>query len=90
MEDGWASRSQGSALKRTTEVWGFLAQCGLKVVKAGKTKGTDEEISAAKTVAAEFIRDGESAAAAAAVAAALSATLSAVAAAAVSAVRPFV
>ena len=62
MEDGWASRSQGSALKRTLEVWGFLANCGLKVVKAGKTKGSPEDISAAKTTAAEFIRDGRNAA----------------------------
>ena len=36
MEAGWQQRGTGSALKRTTEVWGFLAQCGLKVVKAGK------------------------------------------------------
>ena len=58
MEEGWVSRSQESALKRTIEVWGFLAKCGLKVVKAGKTKGTDADVSAAKTAAAEFVRDG--------------------------------
>ena len=58
MEAGWASRGKSSATKRSVEVWGFLIQCGLKVVKAGKTKGTDAEVSAAKTAAAEFIRDG--------------------------------
>ena len=58
MEEGWANKAQGSATKRTLEVWGFLASCGLKVVKAGKTKGTEAEVSAAKTAAAEFIRDG--------------------------------
>lgn len=58
MEEGWTKKASGSATKRTLEVWGFLAKCGLKVVKAGKTKGTDEEVSAAKTAAAEFIRDG--------------------------------
>ena len=58
MEEGWQTRGQGSALKRTLEVWGFLANCGLKVVKAGKAKGGDEAVSEAKTAAAEFIRDG--------------------------------
>jgi len=58
MEEGWQSRSQGSALKRTLEVWGFAASSLLKVIKAGKTKGTDAEVSAAKTAAGEFIRDG--------------------------------
>jgi predicted unusual protein kinase regulating ubiquinone biosynthesis (AarF/ABC1/UbiB family) len=58
MESGWVQRGQGSAFKRTTEVWGFLARSGLRVVKAGKTKGTPEEVSATKTAAAEFIRDG--------------------------------
>ena len=58
MEAGWQSRSQGSALKRTIEVWVFLAKSGLRVLKAGKTKGTEDEVSAAKTAAAEFIRDG--------------------------------
>ena len=52
MEEGWASRGKSSATKRTVEVWGFLLKCGLKVVKAGKTKGTDAEVSAAKTAAA--------------------------------------
>merc|ERR1719454_2758705 len=58
MESGWESRSQGSALKRTLEVWGFLGSCVLKGVKAGKGKGSDAEVSAAKTAAAIFIRDG--------------------------------
>ena len=59
MEAGWESKAQGSALKRTLEVWGFLAKSALRVVKAGKSKGkTEEEVSAAKTEAAEFIRDG--------------------------------
>jgi predicted unusual protein kinase regulating ubiquinone biosynthesis (AarF/ABC1/UbiB family) len=58
MEMGWQTRGKSSSFKRTIEVWKFLAACGLKVVKAKKAKGTDEEISAAKTAAAEFIRDG--------------------------------
>jgi len=58
MEAGWAQRSQGSAFKRTTEVWGFLARAGLRVLKARKAKGGPEAISSAKTAAAEFIRDG--------------------------------
>lgn len=45
-------------LSRNLEVWKFLASCGLKVLKAGKTKGGDEAVSAAKTAAAIFIRDG--------------------------------
>lgn len=60
MEEGWLAKSQGSSFKRTLEVWGFLAQCGLKIVKARKAKKgmTEEDVSAAKTAAAEFIRDG--------------------------------
>jgi predicted unusual protein kinase regulating ubiquinone biosynthesis (AarF/ABC1/UbiB family) len=60
MEEGWLAKSQGSSFKRTLEVWGFLAQCGLKIVKARKAKkGMDEaDVSLAKTTAAEFIRDG--------------------------------
>merc|ERR1719353_115304 len=60
MEEGWLAKSQGSSFKRTLEVWGFLAQCGLKIVKARKAKGdmTEADVSAAKTAAAEFIRDG--------------------------------
>lgn len=60
MEEGWLAKSQGSSFKRTLEVWGFLAQCGLKIVKARKAKkGMDEaDVSTAKTTAAEFIRDG--------------------------------
>jgi hypothetical protein len=58
MEAGWERKSKGSAFKRTTEVWGFFAKCALRVLKARKAKGTDEEVSAAKTDAAEFIRDG--------------------------------
>jgi len=58
MEEGWLAKSQGSSFKRTLEVWGFLAQCGLKIVKARKAKGDEAEVSAAKTTAAEFIRDG--------------------------------
>lgn len=57
MEAGWESKAQGSALKRTTEVWAFLGSAALKVLKARKTKGTAEEVSAAKTAAAEYIRD---------------------------------
>jgi len=59
MEEGWESKAQGSAFKRTLETFGFLGKCGLKIVKARKGKDlTDEEISAQKTLAAEFIRDG--------------------------------
>ena len=52
MEAGWAQRGQGSAFKRTTEVWGFLAKCGLRVVKARKSKGTPEEVSRSTHAAA--------------------------------------
>jgi len=58
MEAGWQNRGQGSALKRTIEVWGFLASSVLKVVKARKAKGGDDAVSEAKTTAALFIRDG--------------------------------
>ena len=58
MEEGWQKRGTSSALSRTLEVWKFLGSCGLKVLKARKTKGTDADVSAAKTAAAEFIRDG--------------------------------
>ena len=37
MEEGWLAKSQGSSFKRTLEVWGFLAQCGLKIVKVRLT-----------------------------------------------------
>jgi len=57
MEAGWESKAQGSALKRTLEVWAFLASAALKVLKASKAKGGPEAASAAKTAAAEFIRD---------------------------------
>lgn len=57
MEAGWESKAQGSALKRTVEVWAFVASAALKVLKAGKTQGNAEEVSAAKTLAAEYIRD---------------------------------
>jgi len=57
MEAGWQSRGKGSALKRTTEVWAFIAKAAVKVFKASKVKGTDEEKSAAKTAVAEYIRD---------------------------------
>jgi len=58
MEEGWAARGQQSALKRTLEVWGFGARSAFRVLKARKAKGTEEERSAAKTAAAEYIRDG--------------------------------
>ena len=41
MEEGWLAKSQGSSFKRTLEVWGFLAQCGLKIVKVRTAKGDD-------------------------------------------------
>ena len=31
MEAGWEKKSKGSAFKRTTEVWGFLARCALRL-----------------------------------------------------------
>ena len=57
MEAGWQVKGQGSALKRTTEVWAFLGSAAIKVLKARSSKGTDAEVSAAKTAAAEYIRD---------------------------------
>eukprot|EP00316_Scyphosphaera_apsteinii_P011360 CAMPEP_0119313344 /NCGR_PEP_ID=MMETSP1333-20130426/28746_1 /TAXON_ID=418940 /ORGANISM="Scyphosphaera apsteinii, Strain RCC1455" /LENGTH=706 /DNA_ID=CAMNT_0007318155 /DNA_START=140 /DNA_END=2260 /DNA_ORIENTATION=+ len=58
MEAGWQTRGKGSALNRNIETWSFAAASALQVLKASKAKGTAEEISAAKTTAAEFIRDG--------------------------------
>ena len=56
MEEGWQKRGKLGAVA-DARVWKFLGSCGLKVLKARKTKGTDAD-SAAKTAAAEFIRDG--------------------------------
>ena len=51
MEEGWLAKSQGSSFKRTLEVWGFLAQCGLKIVKVRLTAyGLGLEIIRARAV----------------------------------------
>lgn len=60
MQAGWERRGQGSALRRTIEVWRFLLSAVVKVVKARNkaNKLEPEEASAAKTEAAIYIRDG--------------------------------
>jgi predicted unusual protein kinase regulating ubiquinone biosynthesis (AarF/ABC1/UbiB family) len=62
LEQGWQKRGSGSAFRRNVEIWRFALRCVFKVLGVNKAnkKGdkTEEEISAMKTAAAEFIRDG--------------------------------
>ena len=61
LEQGWAKRGNSSSLRRNSEVWKFALKCVFKVLKprSMRKKGaTEEEIDAAKTEAAVFIRDG--------------------------------
>merc|ERR1719161_2608344 len=55
-EAGWAKRGARSSFRRNVEVWKILAQVAIKVVKARKIEGP--EGVAARTKAAEFLRDG--------------------------------
>lgn len=62
LERGWEKRGNSSSLRRNAEVWKFALNSVLKVLGARKlrTKGeaSEEEISAAKIEAGEYIRDG--------------------------------
>ncbi|KAL7549331.1 hypothetical protein ACHAWF_012612 [Thalassiosira exigua] len=61
LEQGWEKRGNGSALRRNAEVWKFALKCVFKSLNArklAKAEASDEEVSAAKTEAATFIRDG--------------------------------
>lgn len=61
LERGWEQRGNSSALRRNAEVWKFALKCvfmALKPRKLRKADAPEEEIEAAKTEAATFIRDG--------------------------------
>mmetsp|Transcript_3582 Transcript_3582/g.10170 ORF Transcript_3582/g.10170 Transcript_3582/m.10170 type:complete len:759 (+) Transcript_3582:113-2389(+) len=61
LEQGWEQRGNSSALRRNAEVWKFALNCVFKALKPRKLRTADaseEEIQAAKTEAAVFIRDG--------------------------------
>lgn len=61
LERGWEQRGSSSALGRNAEVWKFALKCVFKALKPRKLRKADaseEEIQAAKTEAAVFIRDG--------------------------------
>jgi hypothetical protein len=62
LEKGWEERANSSALRRNAEVWKFALASVFRVLKPRKMRttgeSTEEEISAAQTEAAEFIRDG--------------------------------
>jgi len=61
LERGWEKRGSSSALRRNAEVWKFALKCVFKALKPRKMRKADaseEEIQAAKTEAAVFIRDG--------------------------------
>jgi hypothetical protein len=62
LEQGWETRANSSALFRNAEVWKFALAAVFRVLKPRKMRttgeATEEEISAAQTEAAEFIRDG--------------------------------
>jgi len=61
LEKGWEQRGNSSALRRNAEVWKFALKCVLKALKPRKLRkagASEEEIEAAKSAAAIFIRDG--------------------------------
>jgi hypothetical protein len=61
LEQGWERRGDSSAIRRNAEVWKFALKCVFKALKPKKLrkKGAGEdEIEAAKTEAATFIRNG--------------------------------
>lgn len=61
LEQGWEKRGGSSALRRNSEVWKFALKSVFKVLKPRKLKkkgASEEEQQAAKTAAAEFIKDG--------------------------------
>lgn len=61
LEKGWERRGNSSALRRNAEVWKFALKCVFKALKPRKLKrkgASEEEIDAARTAAATYIRDG--------------------------------
>ena len=61
LERGWEERGNSSALRRNAEVWKFALKCVFKTLNARKLAkaGAEEaEVSAARTAAATFVRDG--------------------------------
>lgn len=61
LERGWEKRGNASALRRNAEVWKFALSCVFKVLaprKLRKKGASEEEILAAKTAAATYIRNG--------------------------------
>lgn len=61
LEQGWEKRGSSSALRRNSEVWKFALKSVFKVLKPRKLKkkgASEEEQQAAKTAAAEFIKEG--------------------------------
>jgi hypothetical protein len=62
LEQGWEMRANSSALRRNAEVTKFALAAVFRVLKPRKMRtagsATEEEITAAQTGAAEFIRDG--------------------------------
>jgi predicted unusual protein kinase regulating ubiquinone biosynthesis (AarF/ABC1/UbiB family) len=62
LEQGWETRANSSALRRNAEVTRFALAAVFRVLKPRKMRAageaTEEEIVAAQTEAAKFIRDG--------------------------------
>jgi len=61
LERGWEKRGNANALRRNAEVWKFALSCVFKVLaprKMRKQGASEEDILAAKTEAALYIRNG--------------------------------
>ena len=61
LERGWEERGNSSALRRNAEVWKFALKCVFKTLNARKLAKAGAEgavVSAARTAAATFVRDG--------------------------------
>jgi len=61
LEMGWEKRGNSSAIRRNAEVWKFALKCVFKTLNArklSKAGAEEEEIAAAKTEAATYIRNG--------------------------------
>uniref|UniRef100_A0A7S2WE07 ABC1 atypical kinase-like domain-containing protein n=1 Tax=Eucampia antarctica TaxID=49252 RepID=A0A7S2WE07_9STRA len=61
LEQGWEMRANSSAVRRNAEVWKFALKCVFKVLKPRKLRKNDaseEEIIAAKSEAANYIKNG--------------------------------
>ncbi len=61
LERGWEKRGNSNALRRNAEVWKFALSCVFKALKPRKLRkkgAPEDEIDAAKTEAATYIRNG--------------------------------